>query len=81
LTGRTGGACLLGGMLDTTSGSSALRRARSIAAANGRDVRASDGAEKTLPALSPHTGHPTIAAAVPIGKHTSKAPSRGQRYS
>jgi hypothetical protein len=43
----------LAGILDTTSGVSALRSALSIAAANGGGMRASSGAEKTLTASLP----------------------------
>jgi hypothetical protein len=81
LTGRRPAACGLAGILDTTSGVSALRAALSIAAANGRGVRASSGTENTLTASLPQVEQRTRPAAVPNGKTISKSPSRGHRYS
>jgi hypothetical protein len=68
-------------MLDTTSGTSLLCSARSIAAVSGRGMRASIGAEKIRGEFVPQGGQLTCDTAVPIGKLTSKLPSRGQRYS
>jgi hypothetical protein len=68
-------------MLDTTSGLSALRAARSIAATSGRGMRTSIGAEKIRTASVPHPEQGRLAGAVPTGSVTSKPPSRGHRYS
>ncbi|OGO57691.1 MAG: hypothetical protein A2Z32_06545 [Chloroflexi bacterium RBG_16_69_14] len=65
----------------TTSGSSRLFSAWSIAANRARDPRNSMGAEKTRLASMPHSAHPIAAGAVPIGRDTSKTPSTTHLYS
>jgi len=57
-------------MVDTTSGASALRPARSIAAAKRRGVRVSAGAENTRAAGTPQAGHGTSLVASPMGNDT-----------
>ena len=65
----------------TTSGSSRLFSAWSIAATKARDPRESIGIEKTRLALLLHTAHVTDSGAVPSGRVTSNTPSRPHRYS
>jgi len=60
----------------TTSGSSRLFSARSIAASTARDPRKSTGTEKTRRASMLHTVQVTDSGAVPSGRVTSKTPSR-----
>lgn len=65
----------------TTSGSSRLFSAWSIAANKARDPRNSMGAEKTRIASLLHTAHPIDSGAVPSGRETSNTPSWSHRYS
>ena len=67
----------------TTSGSSRLFSAWSIAATKARDPRESEnmGIEKTRLASLPHTEHVTDSGAVPSGRVTSNTPSCSHRYS
>ena len=65
----------------TTSGSSRLFSAWSIAANRARDPRRSMGIEKARPASLLHTPHVTDSGAVPSGRVTSNTPSRSHRYS
>ena len=58
----------------TTSGSSRLFSAWSIAANRARDPRKSMGAEKTRLASLVHTVHVTDSGAVPSGRVTSNTP-------
>jgi len=69
-----------GGTADTISGSSLDFSARSIAATSARGASESIGARKTRAASLLHTGHSDFRAAVPIGRLTSKSPSRTHRY-
>ena len=60
----------------TTSGSSRLFSAWSIAASTARDPRKSRGIEKTRVASLLHTVQATDTGAVPNGRITSKTPSK-----
>ncbi len=65
----------------TTSGSSRLCSAWSIAATTAEGDKASIGFEKTrLPSL-PQTGHAIDAGGVPSGRVTSNTPCSSHRYS
>ncbi len=65
----------------TTSGSSRLFSAWSIAATKARDPRGSMGIEKTRLDSLLHTAHATDSGAAPNGRVTSNTPSRSHRYS
>jgi hypothetical protein len=65
----------------TTSGSSRLFSAWSIAATKARDPRESMGIEKTRLASLLHTAHVTDSGAVPSCRVTSNTPSWLHRYS
>ena len=70
-----------GGREVTTSGSSRVFSAWSIAAARPGGVDVSMGFEKIRLAWRSHTGHAIDAGAVPIARIASNAPCWSQLYS
>lgn len=65
----------------TTSGSSRLFSAWSIAATRAGGENESMGFENTRPASLPHTGHALDFGDPPSGRVTSNTPSSPHRYS
>lgn len=71
----------VGGNEVTTSGSSRLFSAWSIAAAKPGGASESIGFEKTRLASLPHAGHAIHSGGLPSGRVTSSTPSSSHRYS